>query len=41
VHQLVLRRRTTLSIEQGNLLKAWVEITTYDDHPFPPADPGS
>ena len=43
VHQLVLRRRTTLSIEHGNLLKAWMEITTYDDHPgsFPPADPGS
>ena len=43
VHQLVLCRRTTLSIEHGNLLKAWMEITTYDDHPgsFPPADPGS
>jgi hypothetical protein len=42
VRQLVLRRHTTLSIEHGNLLKAWMEITTYDDHPgsFPPAEVG-
>jgi hypothetical protein len=40
VHQLMLCGRATLSIEHGNLLKAWMEITTYDDHPgsFPPAD---
>ena len=39
VHQPVLRRRATLSIEHGNLLKAWMEITTYDDHPAPSLPP--